>query len=468
MRATDRGRLFFPFFLSLALFPLYLFFDSHRRLLLARNLDAGKVVDWLFFAAAVPAIFLIVRLLDLLVFDFAIRRQRKVDAPQLLRQVLAITLYLILFATAISSIFHHSVTTFLTTTTVLAAVLGLALQETLGNLFAGIAIHMEGGFEIGDVIHSGDYLGVVEGMSWRATRIRAVGNQIVVLPNSLLARERLEIFPRNNFNGRVLQIGVDQNIPPATVIPILVNAASHVDGVAREMPCIARIGAFTDSGVTYELKYYTSDYSTRERIDAEIRRAVWYALRRNQIAFATAITSVQSYKPPTVESAELPREELIARLQAVDILSPLSAGAHETLADAVRMHVYAKGETILRHGAAGDSMFIVHHGTTSVRVSDDHPPGWREVAALGEGSVFGEMALLTGEARTADVVAVTDVTALEIRKDALQPILVDHPDLAAAISGKIALRRDGLTLAPSAADEESRTVLSRIRDWFGL
>ena len=468
MRAIDRGRLFFQFFLSLGLFAVYEFFDTHRRLLTQRDLDAGKVVDWLFFAAAVPAIFLVVRLLDLIVFDLFVRRKRKVDAPQLLRQVLAITAYLILFTTAFSSIFHRSVTGFLATTTVVAAVLGLALQETLGNLFAGIAIHMEGGFEIGDVIHSGDYLGVVEGMSWRATRIRAFGNQVIVLPNSLLARERVEIFPRNNFNGRVLAIGVDQNIPPATVIPILINAAAHVDGVAREMPCIARVGGFTDSGVNYELKYYTRDYSTRDRIDSDIRRAAWYALRRNQIAFATAITSVQQYKPPVIAPDAPEHEELLARLQAVDILSPLTAGAYEALADAVRVHVYSKGESILRHGAAGDSMFIVHHGTVSIRVLHDEPPGWREVARLAEGSVFGEMALLTGESRTADVVAVTDVTALEIGKDALQPILQDHPDLAAAISEKVAKRRDNLAATRAAHAEEERTVLKRIRDWFGL
>ena len=468
MRAVDRGRLFVPFFLSVLLFGVYGFLDTHQRLILKQNLDPPKVLDWLFFAAAVPAIFLVVRLLDLIVFDLFVRRQRKVDAPQLLRQVLAVTAYLILFATAFSSIFHRSATAFLTGTTVVAAVLGLALQETLGNLFAGIAIHMEGGFEIGDVIHSGDYVGVVEGVTWRATRLRAFGNQIIVLPNSMIARERLEVFPKNNFNGRVLQIGVDQNIPPATVIPVLVNAASHVDGVAREMPCIARVGAFTDSGINYELKYYTRDYSKRDRIDSEIRRAVWYALHRNQIAFATPISSVQPYKPPSIDWAPMAREELIRRLRAVDILSPLTEGAYETLADAVRVHLYAKGETILRHGAAGDSMFIVHQGNISVRVSDDHPPGWREVAQLAEGSVFGEMALLTGEARTADVVAATDVTALEIGKDALQPILVDHPDLAAAISTKIGQRRDGLTVAHAAPDEEARTVLSRIRNWFGL
>jgi CRP-like cAMP-binding protein len=79
------------------------------------------------------------------------------------------------------------------------------------------------------------------------------------------------------------------------------------------------------------------------------------------------------------------------------------------------------------------------------------------------------MALLTGEARTADVVALTDVTTIEIGKDALQPILHDHPELAAAISHKVMERRDALDMIRAENEEEAETtVLSRIRDYFGL
>ena len=129
---------------------------------------------------------------------------------------------------------------------VLAAVVGLALQDTLGNLFSGIALHLEGAFEVGDVIHSGEYVGVVESVSWRATRMRGFNNQIIVLPNSVIARERLEIFPRSQLNARVLQLGVDYNIPPATVIGIVSQAAAHVEGVASEVPCFARVATFAD------------------------------------------------------------------------------------------------------------------------------------------------------------------------------------------------------------------------------
>jgi CRP-like cAMP-binding protein len=91
------------------------------------------------------------------------------------------------------------------------------------------------------------------------------------------------------------------------------------------------------------------------------------------------------------------------------------------------------------------------------------------VAELGEGDVVGEMALLTGETRTADVVALTDVVAIEIGKGALQPLLVAHPELADALSEQIAQRLEDLeTFREDARQEMQTTVLSRIRDWFAL
>ena len=148
---------------------------------------------------------------------------------------------------------------------------------------------------------------------------------------------------------------------------------------------------------------------------------------------------------------------------------PLSDVAHESIADSAEVHVYSKGETIIRHGTAGESMFVVDSGSVSVRVPDDSTAGVHEVAQLGEGDVFGEMALLTGETRPADVVALTDVIAIEIGKDALQPLLVAHPGARRRISEQIAQRREDLDAIREESPEEAQdTVLSRIRDWFGL
>ncbi len=462
---------FFPLILSAGFFAAFLTLVHFQQkpLLLDGYGDVRPFVfKGLHFLAWVALIIFVVRAVDAFIFDLVMSRRRNVVAPQLLRQIVAIVFYLLLFASALKIIFDYDVKTALTGGAVVAAVIGLALQDTLGNLFSGIALHMEGAFEVGDVLHSGDYIGVVYSVSWRATRMRGFNNQSIVLPNSVIARERLEVFPHAQLNARVLQLGIDYNVAPSTVIAIVSQAAAHVDGVARELPCFARVAAFADSSVVYEIKYHTRDYSKRDRIDADIRKAVWYALHRNKIAFATPVRAYQTYTPPEVRHDASP-EEVVTRLGEVDILSPLSSEARRDIAAATKVHFYSKGETILRHAAAGDSMFVVHAGTASVRLPDDSEQGWHELAQLGPGTLFGEMALLTGEPRTADVVALTDVTALEIVKDSLQPILTGHPDLVEAITTRVVQRKVHLdAIRSGAAEEEETTIGSRVRAWFGL
>lgn len=464
LRPHDRSRLIFPLIVSAIFFAVYLPFRNEQLIVPG----FGDVKPFVQFAAYASLIFFIVRLIDTLIFDVIVSRRRNVAAPQLLRGIVSLGLYAALLTSALATVFNFDVRGALTGTAVLAAVVALALQDTLGNLFAGIALHMEQTYEVGDVLHSGEFMGVVDGVSWRATRLRGFNNQLVILPNSVIARERLEVFPRHNLNARVLQVGVDYHVAPAIVIGILTQVASHVDGVAREIPCLARVGGFGDSALVYEIKYFTRDYSARDRIDADIRKAVWYALRRNGISMPFPIRSFQPYTPPSGEHQVTP-EEIFKRLRNVDVLEPISDQALQSMASAARMHFYSKGEAILRHGTSGDSMFVVHSGAVVVRLPDDSLTGWHQVAQLGPGAVFGEMALLTGEMRAADVVAMTDVVAVEIGKESLQPILNTHPDLAGAISHQILQRREHLeSLRGATPEEQELTLMSKIRSYFGL
>lgn len=458
----NRGaRLIWPLVFAAVLGLLHWAVKSNPGVIESAELDPESLVKISRFFIFIALAFFVVRAIDLLVFDLVSRR-RNVNAPVLLREIVSIFLFLILIAWAAWYVFESDVTAFLAGGTVLAAVLGLALQETLGNLFAGMALHLEDSFAVGDVVRSGDHIGIVEAMRWRGTRLRTFQNNIVIVPNSMLARAHLEIFPRNNLNARVLQIGIDYNVPPALALSVLVQAASNVDGVSSQIPAIARVGGFGDSSVLYEVKYHMADYSQRDGIDADIRKAIWYALRRNGIPIPFPIRTHVPYEPPAAR-LQPASEEIAERLARIDVLSPLGREALETIAAATRVHTFAKGETILRHGTAGNSMFVVHDGTVSVRVNE------AEVARLGEGDVFGEMALLTGESRAADVVALKDVVVIEITKDALQPVLQDHPELAASISSKVTERRGSLdSLRAASSEEAQQTVLSRIRSYFGL
>jgi len=258
-------------------------------------------------------------------------------------------------------------------------------------------------------------------------------------------------------------------VSPAKAIDVLTQAASHVEGVSREMPCFARIGGFGDSAINYEIKYFMRDFSLRDRIDADIRRAIWYAMRRNNMPIPYPIRSMHEYDAPPPSDQHLTREELLGRLRNVDILSPVRNEDLEMIAGAARFHIYSKGEAILARGDAGDSLFVLHEGTVSVRISDDTVAGRHEVAQLGPGAVIGEMALLTGEVRTADVIALTEVVAIEIGKDALDPVLRDHPGLAEAITAKVMERRDMLdAIRMQSREEVEKTIISKIKAYFGL
>ncbi|HYO77630.1 MAG TPA: mechanosensitive ion channel family protein [Thermoanaerobaculia bacterium] len=457
-----RSRLFFSLILGAALLALYWFLGENRSYLGATAADQKRILNITLFVACIPLIVFAVRLVDLLAFDFFISRRKHVQAPLLLRELVQALLYMVLLAWALWSIFEYRVTALLATGTVVAAILGLALQETLGNLFSGMALHLDETFSPGDVIRAGDILGVVEAVRWRGTRLRTFNNNVMIVPNSVLARASVEVFPRNNLKARVLQIGIDYHVPPATVINVLVQAAANVEGVSHDIPAFARVGNFGDSAVIYEIKYHMHDYSQRDRIDADIRKAVWYALRRNAISIPFPIRTLHRYAPP--ETHHQPSTgEILHRLARVDVLSPLSAEALDVIAHAAQVHVFSRGETIISIGAAGNSMFIVHEGAVSVRVDD------AEVARLQPGDFFGEMALLTGERRTADIIALSDVVAVEITKEAIEPVLRDHPDLDAAISTKVAQRRGSLdSLRADAPAEEQGNILSRIRAYFRL
>jgi len=469
----NRPRLYVPLLLTIGLFGLYLFFNEIPLELPGvgdvREIVFGQRLSYLLFGALAALILLTVRLADTLVFDLIVSRRRSFVAPQLLRQLVSIVLYLLLFAAAIHAVFRISITTaLLTSTTVLAAVIGLAMQDTLGNLFSGISLHMEGSFEVGDVIRSGEMIGIVEGINWRATRMRTVNNSVIVLPNSHLAKDRIEVFSRSALNARLVTVQVSYDSPPSQVIAVLEQAVGNVEGVSGEIKCLGRVGGFADSGVSYEIKYWTRNYHLRDNIDANIRRVVWYALKRNGMTIPYPIRVIQR-RPRNVEvmSAEDPRR-LIESLQQADVLALLSDDEMTALAEGSVVRHFTRGETILRFGQVGESMFIIKAGTVAILVPNDDATA-SAIAQLHAGSVFGEMALFTGESRTADVVAVTDVEAVEVGKEPLQAIMYKNPDLAAAISSKIIERHQHLEASKLAAMVNEETgILKRIRSYFGI
>ena len=414
----------------------------------------------------------LVRSISFVLFDVIFQRRKKREAPALLRVLLSVVLYSIFLILIYKLVLDEQGGGLgvIATSTVVSVIIGLALQDTLGNFFAGLSIHIEQPFHILDAIRIGNVIGRVEAVTWRTTTIRTNDNTTIIFPNSTVAREPLEVYRFNNLNRRILHAPAPYRIAPQRVIPLIRDTVASIPNVASERSPVVRIGDFADSSIIYEVLYWTKDYMWVPDIDAQIRQHVWYIYRRSDIEIPFPIRHVLiEQQEPLVSREEADYDQVI---DSVEIFAPLSAEEKDIVARSAIKSIYAPGELIIRRGDPGDSMFVIYRGNVEVQLPG-RDGNMQSVAELKPGNFFGEMALLTGEPRNADVVTSSEVETLEIRKGVLQQLLDNNAELAEALSQTIAERQLRLDEYARAMPEEERRskekkILRRIQKFFGL
>ncbi|HJT66349.1 MAG TPA: mechanosensitive ion channel family protein [Pyrinomonadaceae bacterium] len=469
--------LLFLVALAAALLAIYLFwhFEPTVRTLLEHrmgtrpSMSAGTIVNVVKLLLIGILAYLFVRALNFLFFGLAFRLKR-IDAPTLIRNIFTIVAFTILFLIAFTFLFPEvNLGALFTTSAIFGVILGLALQDTLGNFFAGISLQADRPFQVGDVIVVGAerHTGVVEEISWRAIKIRTFSNHVVLIANSNAAREPIEVCSRDNLNARLVFFNTLYTDSPAKTIHVVREAVREAENVSSRVPPIVRIRNLGDNGVDYEVKYWLEDYAKYNDTDALIRQRIWYAFRRAGLNFAFPTRTLFVERP--IRAAHPDGGAIVERLSAVDIFAPLSVEETGMLAQAAVRHVFAPGEMVIRAGDPGSSMFVVHNGRVRVQVNENGRP--RAVATLNEGDFFGEMALFTGEPRTANVVAIEETEVLEIGHAAMKRVFDTNPDLVESLSFIIAERRQGLASQADASVPEtdsSAGLLSAIKRFFGI
>lgn len=464
---------------AIALLATYLFwsFTAEVKALLEHRMggaspspSAGTIINIikLFLIGIVGYLF--VRALNFIFFGLAFRLKR-IDAPTLIRNIFTIVAFTILFLIAFTFLFPEvNLGALFTTSAIFGVILGLALQDTLGNFFAGISLQADRPFQVGDVITVGAqrHTGVVEEISWRAIKIRTFTNHVVLIANSNAAKEPIEVCPRGNLNARAVLFNTLYTDSPAKTIHVVREAVREAENVSDKVAPIVRIRNLGENGVDYEVKYWLDDYAKYNDTDALIRQRIWYAFRRAELNFAYPTRTLHVERHRGAELRDVDGGAIAERLSAVDIFAPLSADEISMLAQAAVRHVFAPSETVIRAGEPGSSMFVVHKGRVRVQVSENGQP--RTVATLNEGDFFGEMALFTGEPRTANVLALEETEVLEIGHAAMKRVFDTNPDLVESLSFIMAERRQVLashTDSP-AASSDSSGILSAIKRFFGL
>jgi small-conductance mechanosensitive channel len=363
-------------------------------------------------------------------------------------------------------VFHE---TLLTTSAVSAVVIGFALQDTLGNAFAGLAIQSEKPFHVGHWIRVGELEGRVAEVTWRATKLRTKTGNFVILPNNLVAKEAITNYTEPATPTRVdVEVGANYESTPnavkAAVMEALANSPSALKAPAPDVLLVN----FDNSAIVYRVRFWIDDYERDERARDEVRTAIYYAFARHGIEIPFPI-QVQYDKPwiePDISSRQQERERW---LSGVDLFAGLTGEQRQQIAAGTRTRVYGDREAIVRQGEPGHSMFVVGSGSAVVVLEPDR----REVATIGRGGYFGEMSLLTGEPRTATVIARGETVALEIDADLFRSLGARYPQQIEAIGAAAAARRIELDAVRAAAAgavvaDVPATFMSRMRKYLRL
>jgi len=358
-----------------------------------------------------------------------------------------------------------------TVSAVSGVVVGLALQDTLGNMFAGLAIQVEKPFRVGHWVRMGQFEGQVSQITWRATKLRTKAGNVTIVPNNIVSKEAITNYSEPAAPTRIeVEVGVTYETPPTEMKAAVAEALASVPRVLREPAPDTVLSSFADSSIVYRVRFWIDDFGADDSIRHEVRASLYYTLKRRNIGIPFPI-QVQYHRTEGPAVAEAAARAAAARLlAATDIFASLSDQERTEMAEGAHQRVFGAGQIIVRQGAAGDSMFLIDAGEARVTLE----PSGQEVARLGAGTYLGEMSMLTGDPRSATVSAVTDCVLHEITAEAFRRIAIAHPDAVELVSAAVESRRIGLertrqsAATQASAGEAPRSLLSRIQQFLGL
>ena len=369
------------------------------------------------------------------------------------------------------------------TSAVLTAISAFAMQDTLGNILGGLAIHLDHSVEIGDWVIADGISGRVIDIRWRYTKIATRNGEKVVMPNSQLMKNKFTVvgvYSEDNASWRrQLGFNVGFEHAPGKVIAIAERAIkeAEITNVARA-PLPSCVLMEFDAGFShYVLRYWLTDPMYDDPTDSAVRQHLIAALQREAVDMAIPSAERRIVKENEAHGKAHFEHELARRIDALNhvaVLQMLSADEKKNLVLYLTHAPFARGDVITRQGAVADWLYVLVAGEVDVWVEQQ---GERQLlSTLPAGSVFGEMGLMTGAPRSATVIAKTDVDCYRLGKEGLDALMRARPSIAEEVSHVLAAREVELEQARSSLDksvqekhiEHHETILGRIRDFFKL
>ena len=393
----------------------------------------------------------ILSLLNELLFGSTNNVSLQSNIPRLFRDLIRFFLILVGTSIVLSVVWGADLGGLITALGVSSIVLGLALQDTLGNLFSGIALLFEKPFGLGDWIEVAELKGKVVEINWRSVHLLTRELELLVIPNGILAKEVLRNYRRpQKLHVEPVDIGFSYNDPPNKVKRILKEIALNTKGVLDKPEPIIQTMNYNDSSIDYRVKLFLSDYNKVPQIRDEFMTRIWYAANRNGLNIPFPIRTL--YHQPPVKSQ---RDELLN--QFVNYLSTfpsfigIERGYNRKLAqDAIIKH-YGTGETPINQGQKSLGLYLIIAGQARVAIKNNQGQD-EEIARLSRGEFFGEMSLIAERFSSISVTAIEDLEVLILKIETVQAVIDSIPRLSREIGEIIETRRKAIRLVQKNGD----------------
>lgn len=421
----------------------------------------------------------ITNLVAIVVFDIVFSLAR-IRIPPILRELMVGGSYL-LVTLALFTRAGIPLGSILTTSAVLTAVIGLSIQSTLGDLVSGVVLEWEDTVEVGDWVKIGDVNGRVKEIRWRHVTIETRNWETVVIPNSVAMKTNIVILGRKT--GQPLQwrrwvyFQVSFKHSPNDVIQAVTDALQQapIERVAAEPKPHCILIDFKEYAASYAVRYWLTDIAVDDPTDSVIRTRIHFALARVGITLAVPERNIVMRAEDDAARARetaLRLEERLTALKRCHLFSMLRQDECYALVPHLRPAPFSRGEVMTRQGAVANWLYLLVKGRAQVLVELEGG-GRRQVATLKDGDYFGEMALLTGEKRSATVVAETDIECWRLDREGFKQIIERRPEMAQELASLLAARKLAVEVAKQGHETVSRADIERnlftgISAFFGL
>ncbi len=366
----------------------------------------------------VPAYF-IVRFLHYFIWE-PLQKRSGQNIPDLFKKITAFIIYLLAIFGVLALVFHKQVNSLLATSGFIAMVFGYAVRMNLSNIFSGIVVNTERSFRIGDSVRIGSkYEGKIVDMNWRTVCMINKENNIVSIPNHLVAD--MDIVNLNRPKGSLsiaVKVQIKNCFAPERVKKILFDAVYSTNCIQLEPKPEVVVVAIDGENADFWISFYVKNYQKESAARESLLKRLWIHL------YAAGMQPARNEPDSEIQSSFISENPRIL-IDVIDVFKSLTKEEKNYFVEDLKIEKYKKDFPIILQGDTGKEIFIIAEGVVLIQCRTKENK-LLTLERLGVGEIVGEAALLTGHLRNASVIAFTDVTVFHISEDAINTSLQNN------------------------------------------